>query len=106
MIPKKKEKISFRFSTEESGILYVQIPRTNLLERLSIKYLGQPAHHEVKLDELGSFVIQLCDGSYPVHVIEDRITEHFGCKAAPIRERLIAFLSILEANDWIEWREP
>lgn len=106
MIPKRKEAIGLKASTEETDIVFVQIPRTNFLERLSIKYFKQPDHHKVKLDKLGSYVIQLCDGSLSVEVIEDKLKERFGSEAAPIRERLLAFLKILEANDWIEWKGP
>jgi hypothetical protein len=46
----------------------------------------------------------MCDGSTSVQVIEEKIKNRFGLEAAPFRERLIAFLKISEANDWIEWR--
>jgi hypothetical protein len=104
MCPIRKKAVILKPSTEEAGILFVQIPRTNFLERLSIKYLQQPAYHQVKLDKLGSYVIQLCNGSFSVEEMEDKLAERFGSEAAPIRERLLMFLKILETNEWIEWK--
>jgi hypothetical protein len=106
MFPIRKEKITVEQSQTSPDLVFVCIPRTNFLERLSIRFLNQPSHHRVKLDKLGSFVFQMCNGSHNVQQIEYSVREYFGSEAAPIRERLIAFLTILEANDWINWKGP
>ena len=106
MVPVRKANILLEKSVVESEAWVVRIPRTNLLERFSIRFLNQPTHHCVQLDRLGSFVMQLCDGSNMVQEMEAQIETHFGKEATPIRERLLAFLYMLEANDWIAWREP
>ncbi|WP_169818275.1 PqqD family protein [Shimazuella kribbensis] len=106
MFPMRKETIVLEQSITCPDQVFVCIPRTNFLERLSIRFLNQPTHHRVRLDKLGSFVFQMCDGSHDVRQIESRVREYFGREAAPIRERLITFLIIIEANDWINWKGP
>jgi hypothetical protein len=106
MIPVLKESITLRQNQDNKEIYQVCVPRTNLLERFSIKFLKQPTHHSIRLDQLGSFVIGMCDGQHPVEELEKKVADAFGQCASPVRERLLTFLSILEANGWIEWREP
>lgn len=103
MRPMLKSKITLEPLTEDKTLYQVLIPRTNWLERLSIRFLNQPAHHRIQLDLLGSFVLRHCTGDYLVEQIETLLEKQFGQQAEPIRERLIAFLVIVETNDWIEW---
>ncbi len=103
MKPMLKPKITLEPTKEDELLYHVLIPRTNWLERLSIRYLKQPTHHRIQLDYLGSFVLQHCTGEYLVEQIELLLEKQFGEEAKPTRERLIMFLSIVEANDWIEW---
>jgi hypothetical protein len=81
------------------------LPRTSWLERLSVKYLKQPAAVRVQLDALGTFVLSHCNGRYTVREIADRVRERFGEEAEPLLPRLIKFMQIVEANGWIVWRE-
>jgi hypothetical protein len=104
MIPIVKDHITLKQA--ENATCFVFIPRIGWLERISIRFLKQPDHHTIHLDQLGSFVIQLCDGKNCVQDLEQKIMRTFGQKATPIRDRLLAFLSIIEMNGWIEWREP
>jgi hypothetical protein len=91
----------------EKGLLQVVIPRTSLIERFSVLFLKQPALIRVRLDELGSFVLSLCDGQTTVSEIEEKVEKQFGEKAEPVLPRLVKFFEILEANDLIDWkREP
>lgn len=105
MKPKLKPKITLKVLTKDNALYEVLIPRTNWLERFSIRFLGQPTHHRVRLDYLGSFVLQYCTGEYAVEQIEVMLADQFGKQAEPIRERLVAFLTIIEANDWIDWNQ-
>jgi hypothetical protein len=88
----------------EKDLLQVVIPRTNLLERFSIRFLKQPTHIRVRLDRLGSFVIVLCDGTHTVEEIGEKVAKHFGAEAEPVLPRLVKFLEIVEANGWIDWK--
>jgi hypothetical protein len=81
------------------------LPRTSWLERLSVKYLKQPAAIRIQLDALGSFVLSHCNGQYTVQQIADKVQERFGEEAEPLLPRLITFMQIVEANGWIVWLE-
>jgi hypothetical protein len=103
MSPVLKPKLTLESLAGDSSLYQVLIPRTNLLERFSIRYLKQPTHHRVRLDQFGSFVLCHCTGEYAVEQIENLMATEFGITAEPIRERLVTFLSIVEANGWIQW---
>lgn len=90
-------------SIQDAGCLEVVIPRTSWIEKISIRFLRQPTHIRVRLDELGSFAISCCDGNHTVSQIERKMVERFGAKAEPALPRLVKFLEMVEANGWIDW---
>jgi hypothetical protein len=58
-------------------------------------------HYKIKLDEIGSFIWELCDGRKTVKEIGGRLKEKFGEKVEPLYERLGAFFQNLEKNKFI-----
>ena len=102
LIPCLKPHLSLK-PADEKELVYVVIPRTSWLERLSIRLLKQPSAIKVKLDEIGSFVIRLCDGQHTVHEIQQKLELQFGEKAEPVLPRLAMFLQMIEENGWIKW---
>jgi hypothetical protein len=104
MIPQLKAHL--RLEREEGAAEAALIlPRTSWLERMSIKYLKQPAAIRVQLDALGAFVLSHCNGQHTVQQIADKVQERFGEEAEPLLPRLIKFMQIVEANGWIVWQE-
>lgn len=89
----------------EEGISTVIIPRDSWLERLSVRYLRQPAVFRIKLDTLGSYVITRCTGAHTVEEIADEIRHEFGEQAEPVLPRLSQFLQMIDSNQWVTWRE-
>ncbi len=83
----------------------VVIPRTSWIERLSVRFLKQPPVNKVKLDQIGSFVIRLCDGKHTVGEIMEKVELQFGEMADPVLPRLAKFLEIIETNGWMKWKE-
>ncbi|SHE77420.1 Coenzyme PQQ synthesis protein D (PqqD) [Seinonella peptonophila] len=81
---------------------YLVIPRTNLLERFLIRWLKQPAVRIIELDELGSFVVEHCDGQKTVEQIATELENRFGEQVKPTIPRLLTFLQQLEAYGWID----
>jgi hypothetical protein len=55
----------------------------------------------VKLDRIGSFVWERCDGDTAVGQITALMTQAFGAEAEPVYERIGAFLSRLEREGFI-----
>ncbi|MFD2616302.1 PqqD family protein [Terrilactibacillus laevilacticus] len=84
---------------------YLLIQRQNWLERLSIRFFKQPSCRKIKLDALGEFVVGQLDGKQTVLDIEKRFIEKFGNEDDKALARLVKFLQILEANQWIEWNK-
>lgn len=81
------------------------VPRTNLIERFSVRFLKQPSERKIQLDDLGFFVIRHIDGKSTVLELANVVETKLGDKASPVLERLVTFLSILESYDWLKWKE-
>ncbi|SFD55575.1 Coenzyme PQQ synthesis protein D (PqqD) [Bacillus sp. OV194] len=103
MIPQFKQGI--HTETRKDDKVYLMIPRTNPIERLSIRFLKQPSFFPVKLDALGTFVAAQIDGTKKIEDIAAGLERAFGEEAAPVVPRLAKFIEMLEMNDWIIWRE-
>ncbi|MGG1574287.1 PqqD family protein [Fictibacillus sp. NRS-1165] len=103
MIPKFKRGI--HTETREEGKVYLMIPRTNPIERFSIRFLKQPSFLSVKLDALGAFVAARIDGTNKIEEIAAGLESTFGEEAAPVVPRLAKFIEMLEINDWIIWED-
>ncbi|RXZ02382.1 PqqD family protein [Fictibacillus sp. S7] len=102
MVPQFKQGI--HMENRKDGFVYLMIPRTNAIERLSIRFLKQPSFFPVKLDELGAFVSKQIDGVKTIDEISTNLEAEFGEKASPVVPRLAKFIEMLEVNDWITWR--
>ncbi|MCK6258155.1 PqqD family protein [Fictibacillus sp. KIGAM418] len=103
MIPQFKQGIHTETRKDEK--VYLMIPRTNPLERLSIRFFKQPSFLPVKLDALGAFVAAQIDGTKKIEDIAAGLERAFGEEAAPVVPRLAKFIEMLEMNEWIIWRE-
>jgi hypothetical protein len=55
----------------------------------------------VRLDEIGSFIWRLCDGSTPVSVIAEKMKERFGDRVEPLYERIELFIRKLQKDEFI-----
>ncbi|RMD93609.1 MAG: PqqD family protein [Calditrichaeota bacterium] len=67
-----------------------------------MKHMQKPTYR-LKLDEVGSFVWERCDGTYKVEEIGQLLQEKFGEKVEPVFERLILFFRQLEKIKSIIW---
>ncbi|OYD07206.1 PqqD family protein [Paludifilum halophilum] len=103
---KEKYRLQPRSPRDESSGYELIVPRTGWLERFSIRFLRQPALIRVRLDDLGSFVLSHCNGGFTVEEIADRLQERFGEEAEPVLPRLVKYLQIVEANEWIRMERP
>ena len=62
-------------------------------------------HYKIRLDDVGSFIWEQCDGIQTVNKIADSLRKGFGDKVEPLYERLALFLQSLERNRFIMFRE-
>lgn len=104
MVPLLKEHVAFEEKKEDSPA-YLIVERTSWAERMSVKFLKQPSVRRIKLDENGEFVIRQMITRKTVSDIAGEIKAHFGEEAEPVLPRLVKFLEILEAQEWIFWKE-
>lgn len=61
-------------------------------------------HYKIKLDEVGSFFWEHCDGTQRIDDIASRMTKHFGDKIEPLYDRIALFLQSLEKNKFIRMK--
>ena len=61
-------------------------------------------HYKIRLDDIGSFIWDLCDGRKTVQEIGEQLKDKFGDKVEPLYERLGAFFQNLEKNKFITFK--
>ncbi|WP_132747000.1 PqqD family protein [Scopulibacillus darangshiensis] len=64
----------------------------------------QPKENRFKLDDLGLFVLDHCNGQYTVEEMAELMENEFGEKAEPTLPRLVKFLQILDTNSIITFK--
>ena len=76
--------------------------------KLAQKLMRAPQISRIKLEEIGSFVIQHMDGQRTIRELADLVGEEFGENAEPRYERLAEYMKSLRNNDFIYYkdREP
>ena len=59
----------------------------------------------LKLDEVGSFVWQRCDGKNNVEEIGRALSQQFGEQVEPVYERLSLFFRSLDKTNSLKWQQ-
>lgn len=94
-----------KWSTDEEGIVTLDIENTGLFNRLAQKFFKKPKVSHVHLDKMGSFVWPLLDGEKDIVAIGVLVKEHFGEEAEPLYERLAKYFQVLDSYFFVEWKE-
>ncbi len=102
-IPKRPDKM--KWSTDEEGIVTLDIENTGVFNRVSQKLFKKPRVSHVHLDKMGSFVWPLLDGERDIIAIGVLVKEHFGEEAEPLYERLAKYFQVLDSYSFVEWKE-
>ncbi len=93
-------------ASEEGSAVVLLMPRyPTFAGRLVGKLLHRSTHIRVKLDDLGSAVWRLIDGTRSIQQIGEEIQSSFGAAAEPVPPRLVEFLNILIRNKFIRLTE-
>jgi hypothetical protein len=80
----------------------IVVPKArSLLGRHFIDALGLRPTYKINLDEFGSAVWNLCDGTRTVTEIGDELRTRFGKKVDPLYERLAVFIGALKREGLI-----
>lgn len=83
-----------RLEKAGDGNVVLQVPRRQTaLVRTVSRFYRMPPYRKVALDELGTFVIELCNGKHTVGQIVDKFCERFDCRyRRDAEESVAAFL--------------
>lgn len=92
------------WSTDETGLVTLEIQNTGIMNRIAQKLLKKPKVSYVHLEEIGSFVWPLLDGEKTILALGEAVKEHFGEKSEPLYERLAKYFQIMESYHFIEWK--
>ena len=92
---------SLVWTTDENGIVTLEIENKGFVNRLAQKLLRKPKITYIHLDENGSFVWPLIDGEQSIFELGKAVDEHFGEAAHPLYERLASFFQILESYGFV-----
>lgn len=93
---------SCEFEKNEDGLVIVLFKNTkpSFIEKLFFKKLiGKP--YKIDLDEIGSYIYQICDGKFNTEEIIIKVKEHFGEKVEPAEPRVLKFVEQLNKNKLI-----
>jgi hypothetical protein len=88
----------------ENGLAVIMVPKfgNHSLGKWLMQRMSNP-NYRLKLDELGSFVWEHCDGTENVQQIADKLKKKYGDKVEPVYDRLGIFLNRLERSKSIIW---
>ncbi len=76
-------------------------PRLGRLTPLVVKWLKPPSHRRVELDEVGSFVWELCDGQRTIETIVQQTSKHYKMHRREAEVSVTSFLQMLHERNFI-----
>lgn len=88
---------------EENGKVTVHMVNKGFYHVIAQKFFHTPRVSHIALDEYGSYVWLLIDGTRTVGEIANSVKEKYGEKAEPLYDRLVKFMQILYNNRFIEY---
>ena len=96
-----------RFEVGADGLVAIVVPR--FTNRLLVKFLVprlRAPDYRVRLDAIGSFVWQQCDGSATVETIVERVRARFGDDADAALARTTQFVRTLVKGNLVTLDRP
>jgi len=93
---------NLRWEKNEEGLITLLKPkyRHSLLRKHLLPRMKKP-YYRVRLDAIGSYIWESCDGKRKVRQVGEMLRDRFGEEVQPLYERLSSFLHSLEKNDFI-----
>lgn len=88
----------------EDGMVTIYIENKGLMNLIAQKLFKKPRVSQVHLDEMGSFILPLIDGTRTVNDIAMCVKEHFGEKAEPLYNRLVTYMHTLESYGFVKMK--
>lgn len=98
-----KHNSQYLWNQDETGRVTIQVVNKGIFHTLAQKLLGKPAISYVHLDELGSFLWLLMDGTESLGKMAEQVEARFGEEAQPLYPRLVKYVQILESYGFIHF---
>lgn len=92
------------WKADDAGLVTLEIENKGVFHRIAQKCFKKPKVSYIHLDQMGSFLWPLMDGSKDIIALGERVEEQFGEEAHPLYERLSKYVQILESYNFIIWR--
>ena len=102
-IPGRPEHIGWKM--DENSVVTLEIENKGIVNRIAQKLLKKPKISYVHLDETGSFVWNIMDGSKNIIELAEEVKAKFGDAANPLYERLVKYFQILDSYGFVKWIE-
>ena len=93
------------WSADENEIITLEIENKGVFNTIAQKLFKRPKISYIHLDDIGSLVWPLLDGSKTIIDLGENVKEKFGEKAEPLYERLAKYFQILDSYGFIKWRQ-
>jgi len=100
--PFRKEALGW--STDEKGMITLEIQNRGFFNRLFQLLLKKPKVSFVHLDEMGSFLWPRLDGEKDLVALGEEVKAQFGEKAEPLYERLAKYIQILHSYGFVNFK--
>lgn len=100
--PCRPETLSWSMNKENLVILEVE--NKGFFHRVAQRCFKKPKVSFIHLDEMGSFLWPLMDGTKTILDLGKEVDQKFGEQAHPLYERLAKYLQILDSYGFIEWK--
>lgn len=85
-----------RVERADNGAIILRVPRRSTpLVRAVSRVFKLPPYRSMSLDELGTFVIEMCDGTHTVDNIVDKFTKKYKLNRREAELSMLAFLRTL-----------
>jgi len=90
---------------KKEGLIILLKPKFKhpFLKKHVLPRLKNPCY-KIRLDPVGTFIWELCDGSLSVKILAKSLKDEFGDKVEPLYDRLALFLQSLEKNHFIFYK--
>jgi len=96
---------NIKWEKKEDGLIVLLKPKFELalLRKYVLPRLKKP-YFKIKLDHVGSFIWERCDGNLRVKEVAKNLKDKFGEDVEPLYDRLALFLQNLEKNHLIFYK--
>ena len=91
----------YSFDIDDEDKVTILIENKGVFNRLAQKYLKKPKITQIHLDEMGSFIWPLIDGTRSVYDISLLVKEEFGESAEPLYNRIVTYMRTLESYNFV-----